>query len=590
MKKLFALMLALVMTLSLAAPAMAADQPLWQQLGYSSQQDLLTWYGISQTNYEALAAKAANFDPYAYYAANEQEFWEMTAQEYMATYEVTEEEFRQEMLSYWFYSEVEPLLAQQAIDEAITAVGGVPGRTNVMWNGMCIQFTDAAPEITNNRTMVPIRAIMEDLGAEVTYENRTVTCILNGATITFPVGGTAATVEKDGETETVTLDSPSYLKNNRTYVPVRFISEASGYDVFWDNAARTAVIVDREAAVAALDENLTILNEMMQKQYAQYDFNKAYEIDYTLDGTVSVIDTISGSKNYDFGADMTALWKGADYEINGSLQLGDVIDALMDVGEIYADEIPAELLPLLKDLDFSMILSSEGYWISVPVLTYVLAQEYPQLSGKDVWMDVGEALGMDMKELMDMSTALVSEDATIGSLLYDSSILSMEMMGEMDQVSYLYLSQTLGYTKAMLDEILGDDTFTKSGTSYKWTMDKADLINLSAAMGAPLTEEDLAGGDFSMEMTIRSNGSVDYDLTLSINDYNVVSGGYTDDAMMTLTMSGTSGALSGDMDLRLQIKNVTDAKLTLKYTGRTTTKTPATQPPAGDEILDLSSL
>ena len=587
MKKLFALMLALVMTLSLAAPAMAADQPLWQQMGYESQQELLDWYGISQANYDAIAAKFGSFDPYAYYAENEQMFWEMTAQEYMSTYEVTEEEFRQEMLSYWFYNQYTPLMEQQMVDDAITAVGGVPGQINVMWNGKCIQFTDAAPEIANNRTMVPIRAIMEDMGAEVTYENRTVTCILNGATVTFPVGGTSATVEKDGETETVTLDSPSYLKNNRAYVPVRFISEASGYDVFWDNAARTAVIVDREAAVAALDENLTILNEMMQKQYAQYDFNKAYEIDYTLDGTVAVIDFLNGNKNYDFDADMTVLWKGADYEINGSLQLGDVIDALMDVGEIYADEIPAELLPLLKDLDFSMILSGEGCWISAPVLTYVLAQEYPQLSGKDVWLDMGKALGMDMSQLMEMSAALMTEDATLGSLLYDSSVMSMEMLGGMDQVSYLNFPATLGFTKTMLDALLGDDTFTRSGTSYKWTM---DLASLYAAMEIPVTEEELAGGDFSMEMTIRSNGSVDYDLTLSLNDYNIVSGGYTDDALVTFTLSGTSGALSGNMDLQLQIKNVADAKLTAKYTGRTTVKTPAAQPPAGSEILDLSSL
>ena len=153
----------------------------------------------------------------------------------------------------------------------ITAAGGVPGRPNVMWNGKCIDFSDAAPEITNNRTMVPIRAIMEDLGAEVTYENRTVTCTLGGATVTFAVGAAEATVERDGETTSVTLDSPSYIKNSRTYVPIRFISEASGYDVFWDNAARTAVIVDRDAAIAALDENTryyTSTPEMLRR-YAE---------------------------------------------------------------------------------------------------------------------------------------------------------------------------------------------------------------------------------------------------------------------------------------------------------------------------------
>ena len=583
MKKLCALILALVMAMSLTVPAMAADQPLWQELGYASQQELLTETGLNAANYEALAAEAAKFDAEAYYAENEQPYWEMTAQEYKDTYNMTDEEFRQEMLSYWFYREYGALLSQQMVDEAITAAGGVVGRTNVMWNGKCIQFTDAAPEIANNRTMVPIRAIMEDLGADVTYENRTVTCVLNGVTVTFAVGGTSATVEKNGETETVTLDSPSYIKNNRTYVPVRFISEASGYDVFWDNVARTAVIVDRDSAVAALDANLTILNEMMQKQYAQYDFSKAYEIDYSMDGTVSMVDTISGNKNYTFDADMSVLWKGTDYEVNGTLNLGDVIEALVDSGEISADEIPAELTALMKKMDFAMILSSEGYWINAPILTYALAQQYPELSGKDVWMDVGALLGMDVRQLMDTSAALMTEDATIGSLLYDSSVASMEMMSEMRQLSYFNFSQSLSSTKTMLDALLGDDTFTKSGTSYKWSLDNKDLVALSAAMGMPITEEDLEGVDFSMEMTIRSNGSADYDLEFSLTD--AYSG-----ATAVFTMSGTSGALSGNMNLRLQIKNVADAKLTIKYTGRTTTKTPATQPPAGAEILDGSSL
>lgn len=583
MKKLCALILALVMAMSLTVPAMAADQPLWQELGYASQQELLTETGLNAANYEALAAEAAKFDAEAYYAENEQPYWEMTAQEYKDTYNMTDEEFRQEMLSYWFYREYGALLSQQMVDEAITAAGGVVGRTNVMWNGKCIQFTDAAPEIANNRTMVPIRAIMEDLGADVTYENRTVTCVLNGVTVTFAVGGTSATVEKNGETETVTLDSPSYIKNNRTYVPVRFISEASGYDVFWDNVARTAVIVDRDSAVAALDANLTILNEMMQKQYAQYDFSKAYEIDYSMDGTVSMVDTISGNKNYTFDADMSVLWKGTDYEVNGTLNLGDVIEALVDSGEISADEIPAELTALMKKMDFAMILSSEGYWINAPILTYALAQQYPELSGKDVWMDVGALLGMDVRQLMDTSAALMTEDATIGSLLYDSSVTSMEMLSEMRQLSYFNFSQSLSSTKTMLDALLGDDTFTKSGTSYKWSLDNKDLVALSAAMGMPITEEDLEGVDFSMEMTIRSNGSADYDLEFSLTD--AYSG-----ATAVFTMSGTSGALSGNMNLRLQIKNVADAKLTIKYTGRTTTKTPATQPPAGAEILDGSSL
>ena len=584
MKKLCAMILALVMVLSLTVPAMAADQPLWQQLGYASQQEMLDSTGLSAENYETIAAQAAGFDPYTYYINNEQSFWGMIAQDYMTAYGMTEAEFSQEMLSYWFDSVSAPLLAQQMVNDAITAAGGVPGRPNVMWNGKCIDFSDAAPEITNNRTMVPIRAIMEDLGAEVTYENRTVTCTLNGATVTFAVGATEATVEKDGETTSVTLDSPSYIKNSRAYVPVRFISEASGYDVFWDNAARTAVIVDRASAIATLDENLTILNDMLRKQYAQYDFSKAYEFDYSLDGSATLYDTINGNKTYDLDGDMTVLWKGSDYEVTGSLNLGSIVDAFIDSGEVSADELPAGLADMLKEMDFSLILSNEGYWISAPILTYALAQQDPTLSGKDVWMDVGAALGMDMGQLMEMSSAMMTEDATMGSILYDSSLMSMEMLGEAGMMSYFTLAQTLGTTKTMLDALLGDDTFTKSGTSYKWSMDLKDVASfITATTGMLITDGDMEGVDFSMEMTVRNNGSADISMDFAITD--AASG-----TEAIFTLSGTSGALSGDLEMRLQIKNMVDAKLSLDYSSKTTSKTPASQPPAGATILDGSSL
>lgn len=105
--------------------------------------------------------------------------------------------------------------------------------------------SDTPPQIVNNRTMVPVRAISEMLGYDVEWfpENQQVEVYEQGDTmplIVMNIDSTSAHYLKYdydlGEyvTYEVTLDSPATLINNRTFVPLRFISEAVGYTVDWD--------------------------------------------------------------------------------------------------------------------------------------------------------------------------------------------------------------------------------------------------------------------------------------------------------------------------------------------------------------------
>lgn len=92
---------------------------------------------------------------------------------------------------------------------------------------------DVPPQLINSRTMVPLRAIFEALGASVEWNNdtQTVTSTKGDTTIKLTINKSVMYVNGNS----VTLDSPACLVNGRTLVPVRAISEAFKCDVKWDD-------------------------------------------------------------------------------------------------------------------------------------------------------------------------------------------------------------------------------------------------------------------------------------------------------------------------------------------------------------------
>ncbi len=93
-------------------------------------------------------------------------------------------------------------------------------------------YNSAKPVMKNDRVLVPIRFIAEELGAEVEWEDATRTAIIvrDGKTITIQIDSQEMQV---GD-EKVTLDVPAQIISSRTYVPVRAISEAFDAQVEWN--------------------------------------------------------------------------------------------------------------------------------------------------------------------------------------------------------------------------------------------------------------------------------------------------------------------------------------------------------------------
>lgn len=102
--------------------------------------------------------------------------------------------------------------------------------------------TDTYPYIKNDRTMVPMRAIFEVLGAEVSWDNETRTAVgvMDGVEVKITIGENV--LYKNGEA--IQLDAPAEITNDRTMVPVRAISEAFDCTVNWNDETKTVEITN----------------------------------------------------------------------------------------------------------------------------------------------------------------------------------------------------------------------------------------------------------------------------------------------------------------------------------------------------------
>lgn len=109
----------------------------------------------------------------------------------------------------------------------------------VILNGKTIK-SDVEPRIINGRTVVPLRAIFEALGAQVEWNDKIKTVIArkNSDVIAIKVGSTTAFLNS----KAIELDVPATISDGRTLVPIRFVSESFGYDVKWNDASRTVSI------------------------------------------------------------------------------------------------------------------------------------------------------------------------------------------------------------------------------------------------------------------------------------------------------------------------------------------------------------
>jgi hypothetical protein len=99
-------------------------------------------------------------------------------------------------------------------------------------NGEPVHFNGQGPIMSGSRVLVPLRGVLERMGATVRWDpdNQTVSANKSGSDVKLHIGENTASVNG----QPVTLDVPAQIINGSTMVPLRFIGEALGENVQWD--------------------------------------------------------------------------------------------------------------------------------------------------------------------------------------------------------------------------------------------------------------------------------------------------------------------------------------------------------------------
>lgn len=107
-------------------------------------------------------------------------------------------------------------------------------------NGNLISF-DITPISVNGCSLVPLRSILENMGATITWDDnsQTITVRKAATTITLTIGSHTPSING----QTTNMDVPSQLVNGRTFVPLRFIVDALGCKTTWEGEKRAIYIL-----------------------------------------------------------------------------------------------------------------------------------------------------------------------------------------------------------------------------------------------------------------------------------------------------------------------------------------------------------
>lgn len=143
--------------------------------------------------------------------------------------------------------------------------------------------TDQPPTTLQGRTMLPMRAIFEALDAKVLWDQRKqmVTAIKDDTTIVLKIGSRAATINGSA----VVLDVPPQTLLGRTMVPVRFVSEAIGAEVGWDQRSQSVHI-------RTLPSNNTVapVTSVSVQTAGKYGDGRDVEVSFLKSATESAVD------------------------------------------------------------------------------------------------------------------------------------------------------------------------------------------------------------------------------------------------------------------------------------------------------------
>ena len=440
------------------------------------------------------------------------------------------------------------LLAALTLTATLTgpALAAEPERSPgiaVQMDGKALSFTDAAPEITDDRTFLPFRAVLEAMGAEVSYDEAasTVSAKRDGVELAMTLGQTGLTITEDGETRTQEMDAAPYINpsNNRAYVPVRYAAEAFGYNVGWDSSSRTVILADVDALFG--DATFELLDS-----FSAYCAKKESGQNMSVTGNLSLDMT-----------DKSGQFLPEPFKIKGCVDgvIGEkgvqLTGKLNAAGLDKLTNVPI-WVRLLSDISAELRLDLDS------MMLYVSAPNVLTGGTGNTWysVDLGAyqaqlLAGLDMNQLAQAEEVSIREALVMvmRSLPLDNSANSYAVLKEMAQL----------YT-----DMLSDQAFTRNGSKYTAKTVLDGLVELEIALTKK--GDDVVSVDLKMTASAEEEGmKMDITMTEHASPDKV-------DIAMDMTVSSDEAEIIFHMDLNCL----------------PTTKAPQTQPPKGVTVTPVA--
>ncbi len=404
----------------------------------------------------------------------------------------------------------------------------------VTYNGEDIIFPDALPQIQNGRTLVPVRAIMERAQMQVDYDaaTRTVTAQKEDLQITMPIDDTAVSLKQGDAVQTITLDAPARLIDDRTYVPVRFIAESLGTKVNWNAAGREVVIIDTDEWAKQIEDNSALMNLLLHQSFSSREaMASTTGADLAFSYALQNVKDENGKPiQLDFDIKMTlagtAVYDGTN---TGSyISLETDLSFLKQLLDEFENEDAAFLKKFAKPYSFDLEIIVDKDWnlyCKSKALVTIL-KDCEQTAAAELIGD--HYIRISMAELLSIMLPIDSEALALATEGADSIWAVLENLVETDDMLYTQSVAQLDFWVDLYASLYHDKQFKvtkqRDGSElWHYQLDKEtyldaalNLVNESLKQrGAPEEEVEIV-----LEARKEAFSAMDYDLTMDLTMKN----------------------------------------------------------------------
>lgn len=325
----------------------------------------------------------------------------------------------------------------------------------------------------DGRVQLPFRAVFEMMGATVDYEDATrkVTAKRDNTTVEFFANGTELTVTDENGTSTIPAEIGFDYERNRVMVPVRFVSNAMGSRVGWDDSTKTVFILDTYKLTEELQAHCPTVVKLFEI-FKNVDTNLAESGNINMNFAFTSPETGKTT-----ALDLNASMSSAMYETTGKGNL------TFDFTHQNLNELTGYNLGQLKGAEFNVLMTDSAIYLNTNLGSKIpeLLPEETELHAvqnylkADTWFRidysfVAEKLGKPLADALFNGTSIDAE------AFFDTLTISFESDADVTQDEMILVVTYFDVLEEMFSKLT--ITETAPGTfTVSMAMTEEDILS-----------------------------------------------------------------------------------------------------------------